>query len=232
MSLSASDARIHNLFTEFVGKQIEIRKLAATYPMSHFYSWPFKDMTAYYRSIESKKAEKFVEGWVAHQCGASLISADVDSKKYKSDIGDLFFGGNLMVGKNNIELKVIFRDSNNIDGKQFRFYENVPYYMFLKSWRFQKYELFLLTKHELIWEIKHRANLYPNKSCLGTTQGSNSFSKLTNEEKLTRLDENVAGKRDDKLGWGFNAITEPRIYKSWQNKYLIQSAVDMRRKIK
>lgn len=190
-------------------------------PLSNYYNVSYEDMYPLYHAMKPKKAEKFIEGWVATLIGGRKIERNLVPEEYKqNDNGDIWVGNNFIIGQNNIELKSIFGENDHIGGGQFRFYENVPYYMFFRSWDETNYELFLLSKEQLVSEIIERANT-SGKSALGSSQGSGVFSKMSTEERIFRLHENVEKKQQDKIGWGFNARTEDHYYKMFKQKYQV-----------
>lgn len=189
-----------------------------------YYGVPYQEMYEYYHIMKPKQAEKFIEGWVATLIGGAKMDTDQVPEDYKqNDNGDIWVGDSLVIGKNNIELKSSFKGDSGIGGGQFRFYENVPYYMLFKAWDNKKFEMFLLTKQQLVNEIVERAES-TKKSAYTSSQGSGVISKLTEEQKIQRLHDNVAGKYADKLGWGFNPKTETELYAKFQDKYLVDPA--------
>jgi hypothetical protein len=189
--------------------------------LQNYYSVPYEEMYEYYKILPTEQAEKFIEGWVATLIGGKKIeSKEVPPEYKKNDNGDIWCGDQLCIGKNNIELKVSFRDDANVGGKQFRFYETVPYYMIFIGWDNKKYEMFLLTKQQLVDEIIHRAKT-TTRSAFISSQGSGVISKMTQEQKIQRLLENVQGLHADKLTWEFNPRTEEELYKKFQKKYLV-----------
>lgn len=189
--------------------------------IQNYYTVPQNEMYRYYHIMKPKQAEKFIEGWVATSIGGKKIEADLVPEEYKqNDNGDIWVGDSFEIGKNNIELKSSFNSDSGIGGGQFRFYENVPYYMLYKAWDIDHHEMFLLTKQQLIDEIINRAK-DSGKSAIVSSQGSGVISKLTNEQKIDRLLKNLKGEYQDKLGWSFNPKTEKEFYKAFKNKYLV-----------
>jgi hypothetical protein len=168
------------------------------------------------------RANKFIEGWIARLLGGHKIKSKLLPVAYqKRDCGDIYIGDSVELGKNNVEVKSSFRDdAHNIGGKQFRFYENVPYYLIFKGWSADRYEMFLLTKAELVNEIKTRAET-TDRSAFISSQGSNYVSAMTQEQKIVCLLENASGLRQDSLTWEFSAKTEPELYKRFQERYLV-----------
>ena len=215
--------RLHN--EEHVKMQESLEAFEA------YYSSPYQDMYVLYHIMKQKSAEKFIEGWVAHQTGTKkkdALSYDKKNDQESLDLGDLVAGVTLIPGKNNIELKVSFASGDSIGGGQLRFYEPLAGYLFMKAWDNKKVEYFYLTKNELINEIRQRA-ITPNGkdkkgndkfyTALGSSQGSGKI-KGDNVARLAILQENLEQRRQDQIGWNFNAKTEPALYKSWQTKYL------------
>lgn len=187
--------------------------------ISEYYDIPYDEMYHYYFIMKPKQAEKFIEGWVANLIGGKKIDhRQVPEEFKKNDIGDIQGSEQLVIGTNNIELKSSFKHDSGIGGGQLRFYEPVPYYLFFKSWSETEYEMFLLTKEQLTNEIKQRA-IDTGMSAYTSSQGSGDISRLNNAEKILRLDENVNGKKLDKIGWGFNPKTETKYYEYFKNKY-------------
>jgi hypothetical protein len=207
----------------------EIRNLLES--IDSYYDTPYEEMYEYYHAMKQKSAEKFIEGWVAFQTGTKKkdsLSYDKKNDEEGLDLGDLVAGTNLIPGKNNIELKVSFSSGDAIGGGQLRFYEPVAGYLFMKAWDSKKVEYFYLTKEELILEIRQRAVMPIGKdkkgndkfyTALGSSQGSGKI-KGDNFARLQILQENLDQKRQDQIGWNFNAKTEPVLYKAWQTKYL------------
>jgi hypothetical protein len=188
----------------------------------NYYTIPYEDMYALYTFWPNMRSNKFIEGWIAHLVGGHKMQAELLPAAYqKRDCGDIYVGETVSVGVNNVEIKSSFRDdAHNIGGKQFRFYENVPYYLIFKGWSADRYEMFLLTKAELVDEIRTRAET-TDRSAFISSQGSNYVSAMTPEEKIVCLLENAQGLRQDSLTWEFSAKTETELYKRFQDLYLV-----------
>ena len=187
--------------------------------ISEYYKIPYDEMYHYYHAMKPKQAEKFIEGWVANLLGGKKIdNRQVPEKYKKNDIGDIQGTDTLTIGENNIELKASFKHDSGIGGGQLRLYEPVPYYLFFKSWSETEYEMFLLTKDQLVYEIKQRAT-DTGMSAYTSSQGSGDISQLSNEQKIHRLDENLNRNKFDKIGWGFNPKTEQDYYQYFKEKY-------------
>ena len=191
----------------------------------HYYDIPYEDMYALYEFWPNMRANKFIEGWIARLVGGHKMKSRLLPAAYqKRDCGDIYIGDSVDLGRNNVEVKSSFRDdAHNRGGKQFRFYENVPYYLIFKGWSADRYEMFLLTKAELVNEIKTRAET-TDRSAFISSQGSNYVSAMTREEKIVCLLENAQGKRQDSLTWEFSAKTEMELYKRFQDRYLVTPA--------
>lgn len=190
--------------------------------IQNYYGVPQNEMYRYYHIMKPKQAEKYIEGWVATRIGGKKIESDLVPDEYKqNDNGDIWVGDKFEIGKNNIELKSSFNPDSGIGGGQFRFYENVPFYMIYKAWNIDHHEMFLLTKQQLVDEIVNRATS-SGKSAFVSSQGSGVISKLSNDQKIDRLLKNLTGEYQDKLGWSFNPSTEKEYYEYFKNKYLVE----------
>jgi hypothetical protein len=171
--------------------------------------------------MRPKQAEKFIEGWVANRIGGKKLEKNLVPDEYKqNDNGDLWVGDTFEFGKNNIELKCSFSTESDIRCKQFRFYENVPWYLIYRAWNIDHHEMFLLTKEQLVNEIINRARV-SGKSALGSSQGSGIISKFNNDQKIDRLQRNLTKEYQDKLSWGFNPKTEKEYYEYFKDTYLV-----------
>jgi hypothetical protein len=223
VAYSIEQFRLHN--EEHVKMQKSLEAI------ENYYNTSYEDMYVLYHIMKQKSAEKFIEGWVAYQTGTKkkdALSYDKKNDTEGLDLGDLVAGTTLNPGKNNIELKVSFSSRDAIGGGQLRFYEPLAGYLFMKAWSDTKVEYFYLTKDELVNEIRQRAITPIGKDkkgndkfykALGSSQGSGKI-KGDNLTRLQILQENLEQKRQDQIGWDFNAKTEPELYKSWQTKYL------------
>jgi hypothetical protein len=206
--------RAHNAHGRVLAKKLQEPK--------HYYDLAYEDMYALYEFWPNMRAYKFIEGWIARLVGGLKMKSKLLPVAYqKRDCGDIYIGETVCVGVNNIEIKSSFRDdAHNIGGKQFRFYENVPYYLIFKGWSADRYEMFLLTKEQLVNEIKTRAET-TDRTAFISSQKSNYISKMTQEKKVICLLENAAGKLNDQITWEFNAKTETELYKRFQDLYLV-----------
>ena len=93
----------------------------------------------------------------------------------------------------------------------------------------ESYELFLLSKEQLISEIVNRATT-TTFSAYQSSQGSGIINKLTQAQKIDRLYENLAGNQFDKINWYFNTNTEQELYQHFKEKYKID-ANDIKAKV-
>jgi hypothetical protein len=172
--------------------------------------------------MSKQQSDKFMEGWVAHQVGGQKIDGRTVPAEYKNkDLGDIQIGDTLIPNKNNIELKYSFDPKNSIGGGQLRLYEPVKWYIFFKGWHANKYEMFLLSKDQLVKEIEERANT-SGLSAFVSSQRSGIFEGMDNAQKIKLLkDDMLTNKRQDPIGWGFNTKTESGYYDDFKKKYQV-----------
>ena len=83
--------------------------------IQNYYDVPQNEMYRYYHIMKPKQAEKFIEGWVARRIGGNKIENNLIPDAYKqNDNGDIWVGNTLEIGKNNIELKKVFKNAGLI----------------------------------------------------------------------------------------------------------------------
>ena len=129
--------------------------------MKQYINLSYEDMFVVYKLMKPKQAEKFIEDWVANLIGGRKVNKTEAPLTYsKCDLGDIQLSKNpLDVGKNNIELKVSFNmGSPQVGGGQLRFFEPIAGYMFFKAIDDTRYEMFLLSKDQL---VKLNSERYP-----------------------------------------------------------------------
>jgi NADH:ubiquinone oxidoreductase subunit F (NADH-binding) len=165
----------------------------------------------------------------------SFCAASPGHHKYiicNADEGDpgAFMDRSILEGDPYCIIEGMMISGDAIGGGQLRFYEPVAGYLFMKAWNSNTVEYFYLTKNQLIDEITLRA-LTPYKiskktkemkyyEAFTSSQGSGKFKKGDNQARLQILQDNLDQKRQDLIGWDFNAKTEVDLYQSWQGKYL------------
>lgn len=209
---------------------VRVRDSLNQYEEDELYDLSYSDMHGLYHAMKTKSAEKFIEGWVANLIGGRKIKNTIIPKEYQdNDNGDIWAGDELVIGKNNIELKSIFQQGGSIGGGQFRFYENVPWYMMFRACDENHYEIFLLRKEQLISEMIYRTQTY-GYVLMSSSQGSGVIKALSESQRIDRLYKNLTGEYQDKLGWDFNARTEPEYYTRFKNLYQI-AAEDVMQKV-
>ena len=135
------------------------------------------------------------------------------------DYGDLFATG-FVLGEDNIELKVSEKPGRpDIGGQQCRWYENIPWYLFLKvdPDRHNKVRMFLLHKMDIYAEIFEYCELpLPTSS-----QGSGKTKGLSATQRRQLIQESFDGTRQDLWGFKINPRSKKlkNAWKRWQNKY-------------
>lgn len=190
--------------------------------LDEYYHLPYQDMYFINRLMSKQQSDKFMEGWVANQVGGKKIDGRTVPQEYKNnDLGDIQIGDIVIPNKNNIELKYSFDPNSGIGGGQLRLYEPVAFYLFFKGWHAEKYEMFLLSKDQLVSEIEDRA-LSSGLSAFTSSQRSGIFGNMDNQQKIKLLKEDMlTNKRQDPIGWGFNTKTEKDYYNMFKEKYSV-----------
>jgi hypothetical protein len=181
---------------------------------------PYGDMMYnFYHTMEQKKAEKWLEPWVAAQLkGRQMNKEDKRAfPKYTGDFGDLMIGDRLNLGVNNFELKASMDETEDkaIGGGQLRYYDNVAGYVFFQGKGPNKFELYYISKEEIIEMEKKRIE---NAGGLTCSQGTGIWSKDASKERLVEiLQENVSGVSKNQLGFKFDkAVAQDYQYQTFE----------------
>lgn len=156
----------------------------------------------FYHLIKPKQAEKLMEPFVANKLGGRKITKkDKQSNpEYKGDWGDITIGDKVILGKNNYELKASMDEKENkkVGGGQMRYYDNVAGYIFFQGRGPNNYDLFFITKDDLIKEERERII---NGGGLTSSQGTGKWEKENSKEIL---EQNLKGERQDQVGFKFD----------------------------
>jgi hypothetical protein len=163
-------------------------------------------MYDFYHTMKQKEAEKWIESWVATQLGGRKMGQDDKDAfpEYTGDFGDLIIGDRLNLGVNNFELKASMDEKKNkaIGGGQLRYYDNVAGYIFFQGKGPNKFELYYISKDQIVDMEKKRIE---NGRGLTCSQGTGKWSKDASKEQLMEiLQQNVSGDRKDQLGFKFD----------------------------
>ena len=195
--------------------------------ISEYYSLTYETIYFYNRLMSKQQSDKFMEGWVAYLIEGKKIDSRTIPVEYQNrDLGDIQLGENLIPSKNNIELKYSFNPKPSIGGQQLRLYEPVKWYIFFKGWDADNYEMFLLSKEQLVKEIEERA-ISSGLTAYSSAQGSGRYKddqgkSLDNDTRIKILKEEIfTNNRQDLIGWDFNTKTESDYYQSFQSKYKV-----------
>lgn len=157
----------------------------------------------------SKITSRWLERWVANYCGAKTNPESYDGKDY----GDIFFGDNI-IGKDNVELKSCEKDFRyKIGGGQHRFFENIPFYLYLQFQQGGKNEhftLYLLTKEQVYEEIfVHQVCRCSPSQVSGQTKKltKGKVEKMSDDEVRQLVQDSFDGKNN--ILWGFGIDSNP-----------------------
>lgn len=150
----------------------------------------------------SKITSRFLERWVARATGADPNPQSLNG----NDAGDLLFG-NKRLGLDNAELKATEKVGRfSIGGGQLRFFEDIPYYIFLQ---FQQdgndhFDLYLLSKQEMHDEI------FEYQVCRCSPSQVSGQTKVVVNGNLAKMDDDQVRElvqesfdQKNKIVWGF-----------------------------
>ena len=161
----------------------------------------------------SKITSRWLERWVANYCNAWTNPESTDGKDY----GDLFFGNNV-IGEDNVELKSCEKDFRHvIGGGQHRFFENIPFYMYLQfeqGGKNDNFTLYLLTKEQVHEEIfDHDVCRCSPSQVSGQTKiiSEGKMKRMSNDEVRALVQNSFDGKNN--ILWGFGIDSNPGEFK-------------------
>lgn len=181
----------------------------------------YADAKLIYSCVSKQKSNRWIEHWIAKRASGNVIVGH----DTKGDLGDIFIGDTCRPGINNIEIKATF-EQRRVGGGQLRLYEPMAYYLFFNAVG-AEYMAFLLTKNELVKEMRDRASTFRDEagtkqySLFTSSQGSNKITG-SNEDREIILTENLENKRQDQISWGFNIDTEIDRFLHFQETYMVK----------
>jgi len=176
---------------------------------------PFEHVVRLCRLVHNSKiTSRFLERWIANYCNSSNINPN-KGQVSGNDFGDLLLG-NGIIGRDNIELKSAEKDGRHvIGGGQLRFYENIPFYLFLQFEQGgnDSINFYLLSKQQLHDEIfKYKIRCSPSQVSGQTTKVvNNKKTKISENELLTLIQETFDNK--NKILWGMTIDSNPKLPK-------------------
>lgn len=151
-----------------------------------------------------------------------LLMHHLDWKKPKSldgkDYGDLC-APPFEIGVDNLELKTNAKAGRGeIAAQQMRFFENIPWYMFVKlnPHDNQGFRTFILHKNDVHREIFEYKDILPHVS-----QGSGKTTGKSDDVRRQMIQETFDGNNDILWGFGFNMLSREKInvFNRWVQNY-------------
>ena len=122
------------------------------------------------------------------------------------------------IGEDNIELKCNEKLGRpHIQAQQFRFYEDIPWYML---WKLDPIEdvgtCYMLSKQDLYKEIFEHKSILPHSS-----QGSGRTVQMSADDRRSLINETFEKKNDILWGFGINPQTQIELHERWIDSYQI-----------
>ena len=141
----------------------------------------------------------------------------IDGKDY----GDLC-AGPFEIGVDNLELKTNAKAKRGeIAAQQMRFFENIPWYVFVKlnPHDNEGFRIFVLHKDDVHREIFEYKDILPHVS-----QGSGKTTGKTDDVRRQMIQDSFDGKNDILWGFGFNMLSERKkhVLDRWTANYEVQ----------
>lgn len=160
----------------------------------------------------SKITSRWLERRIANAIGGKWNPLSEDGKDY----GDILAGAGV-IGEDNIELKSSEKDGRyRIGGGQCRFFENIPYYLFLQYQQGGNdyFDLYLLSKEDIWQEIfVHKVCRCSPSQVSGQTKvlSEGQMKKMSDDEVRKLVQESFDSKNN--ILWGFGIDSNPGEFK-------------------
>lgn len=202
-------------------KQAVIEKMQIPARMSNKeYDWaPWEECPLLAREVNvSKITSRFWERRVANELG---WKTDPKSETDHQDYGDIMIPDGI-IGIDNVELKTTEVYGNyKISGGQCRFYEDIPWYMFLVLDDDFVAHIYVMHKDDIYHEM-----FVERKGIGSVSQGSGKTThkdgtRFTQDEKLHLINETFEKKNDILWGFGINGKTDVETKNRWDKKYKV-----------
>lgn len=177
---------------------------------------PLEDACRIARMVSNSKiTSRWWERLLAHHLAWQTDPTHPTTGK---DYGDLFATG-FTLGEDNIELKTCEKAGRgSIGGQQMRWYEDIPWYMFVKlnPHDNEGFRIFMLHKSDIHREIFSYQAKLP-----GVSQGSGKTTGKTTAQRLQMIQETFDGKNDILWGFGTDMLSESQrpVFDRWQRLY-------------
>ena len=208
-----------NMTVEEADKLIEVNsQLETRMQNGEFDQTPLEHCCRVARMVaNSKITSRWWERVLAYHLGWTTDPTTDDGKDY----GDLFAvdNGKSVIGQDNIELKTCEKLGNNkVGGQQMRFYEDIPWYMFVKLNPSNNtgFRIFVLHKNDIHNEIFEYQSTLP-----GVSQGSGKTKNKTPDQRRQMIQETFDKKND--ILWGFGtdmkSKAQKEVWARWESKY-------------
>ena len=205
-----------NMTKEEADKLIQINsELEVRMQNKEFDQAPLEDACRIARMVSNSKiTSRWWERLLAYHLAWQTDPTSTDGKDY----GDLFATG-FKLGEDNIELKTCEKAGRgSIGGQQMRWYEDIPWYMFVKLNPLDNegFRIFMLHKSDIHREIFHYQAKLP-----GVSQGSGKTKDKTTEQRLQMIQETFDGGNDILWGFGTDMLSESQrpVFQRWERLY-------------
>ena len=184
------------------------------------FDWaPWEECPVIVREVDNSKiTSRFWERRLANELG---WETDPTSDYDNQDYGDLMIK-NGVIGVDNVELKSTEKLGNyKISGGQLRFYEDIPWYLFLVLDDEFTANLYMMHKDDIYHEL-----FIERKGIGSVSQGSGKTthadgSRFTQDQKLELIQETFQRKNDILWGFGINGKTDLETKHRWDKMYKV-----------
>lgn len=182
---------------------------------------PWEECPVIAREVDNSKiTSRFWERRVANALG---WTTDPRSSSDNQDYGDIMVK-NGVIGVDNVELKSTEKMGNyKISGGQCRFYEDIPWYLFLVLDDNFVAHLYMMHKDEIYHEMfNERTGIGSVSQGSGKTTHRSTGVRFTQDEKLSLINKTFEKKNDILWGFGINGKTDKTTKTRWDQQYKVE----------
>lgn len=176
----------------FKDMAIDLRRFRKAHNIEHGFSYSYEDWYDWRMLFSHQQATRGDEKWFANAIGGNTEGTGKqwwEPFNREVDVGDGFCGESLIVGVNNYDLKVTFKERNKIDAigfQQYRPADPIAFYAALMGTGPKDYTLIIVPK-DVALRMKLDKILKTGK--LGSAHGTGLYDQLSVEEKVKVITE-------------------------------------------
>lgn len=200
----------------------EIRAFRKTNTIETGFFYSYEDWYDWRILFSHQQATRGDEKWFANRIGGSTEGTGKqwwEPFRREVDVGDGWTGSSLIVGINNYDLKVTYKERGEITSigfQQYRPADPIPFYAAFMGTSKHNYTLIIVPK-DVALKMKLDKILKTGK--LGSAHGTGLYDKMTTEEKMKVITEAVTTGKSCVIGFDVTKNTDKDDFELLMDKY-------------